>query len=118
MLSCQFEDASFLFIGSVNRLSFNSNECLLHQLKLIYFKLYLELYCGNVLMKRKPARRGGEHWASLIPSGTACAQPIGRQMFLFWFRNLTIAAGEVGVLCSASKVEWPGTESKWIFFFF
>lgn len=118
MLSCQFEDASFLLICFVNRLSFNSNECLLHQLKLIYFKLYLELYCGNILRKRKPAKRGGEHWASLTPSGAACAQPVGRQMFLFWFCNLTIAAGEVGVLCSESKVKWPGTESKWIFFFF
>lgn len=42
-----------------------------------------------------------------------------KQMFSFCFCNLTIAAGkEVGVPGSESKVDWPGTESKWIFFFF
>lgn len=101
-----------------NRLSFYSNDCLLHQLKLIYFKLYLELYCGNILTQRKSATKGGEHWASLVPSGAACAQAIGREMFLFWFCNLTIVAGRVGVPCSESKAKCPGTESKWIFFFF
>lgn len=63
MLSCQFENALFLLIDCLNRLNFNSNEYPLQQLKLIYFKLYLKLYCGNILMQRKPARRGGEQWA-------------------------------------------------------
>lgn len=111
MLSCQFENALFLLVDCLNRLSFNSNECPLQQLKLIYFKLYLKLYCGNILMQRKPGRRGGERWASLIPS--EAAQAVGRQMFFLWFCNLTTATGEVGVPCSESKVEWPGRESKW-----
>lgn len=68
MLSCQFKDASFLLIRCLNRFSFNSNKCLLHQLKLICLKLYLELYSSNILMQGKPMRGGGEHWASLIPN--------------------------------------------------
>lgn len=47
-------------------------------------------------MQRKPEMRGGERWASLILSGAACAAT-GREMFLFWFCNLTIVAGKVGV---------------------
>lgn len=41
-------------------------------------------------------------------------------MFSFCFCNLTVAAGEIGVPDSESKVDWPGTESKWTcgFFFF
>lgn len=41
-------------------------------------------------------------------------------MFSFCFCNLTVAAGEIGVPDSESKVDWPGTESKWtcVFFFF
>lgn len=40
-------------------------------------------------------------------------------MFSFCFCNLTVAAGEIGVPDSESKVDWPGTESKWtcVFFF-
>lgn len=116
MLSCQFEDASFLLISCLNRLSFNSNECLLHQLKLIYFKLYLELYCGNILMQRKPARRVGEHWAPLIPSGCLCPA-VGRQMFLFWFCYLTIVAGEVGGPCSEKNLSGQEQNQNGLFFF-
>lgn len=42
-------------------------------------------------------------------------------MFSFCFCNLTVAAGEIGVPDSESKVDWPGTESKWtcvVFFSF
>lgn len=39
-------------------------------------------------------------------------------MFSLYFCNLTIAVGEVGVPASESKIDWPGTESKWTFFFF
>lgn len=137
-------------------------------------------------MQRKPAKRGGKHWTSLIPVplGESCAQqyrgnvtraeawvyhsrkerpPPGcqrhinkyrlslgflqnwdsvkaqsllqkllwlkdlngkcftrKRMFSFCFCNLTVAAGEIGVPDSESKVDWPGTESKWtcVFFFF
>lgn len=37
---------------------------------------------------------------------------------MFSFCHLTIVAREAGVPASESKVDWPGTESKWIFFFF
>lgn len=105
MLSCQFEDASFLLIRCVNRFSFNSNECLLHHLKLIYLKLYLELYCSNIFMQRKPSRRGGEHWALLIPNATGgCLRPAVRHLVLVWRPEHTLA-GRRGLLLAVKYIE-------------
>lgn len=48
---------------------------LLHWFKLTYLKLYLEFYCRSILMQRKPAKWGGEHWVPRIPMplGEFCA---------------------------------------------